>query len=478
MYTVLILEDHLAQRKALEECTENFIREFSKANSIAQKVNQRKSNHSGDDVEIYGVASLELARAILSEKQIDLILSDLYLQDGLGIELLKEVREKDKKIPFILLTGEPSIESAIEAIRLGANDYLQKPVDLDLLKNKILTQFETLSLRDENKYLRKKINQKERSEQLIGSTGGFREVLDKANQIATLDVTVLIEGESGTGKEMVANLLHENSFREAAPFLKVNCGALSKSLLESELFGAVRGAYTGSDKDRSGYFEAANTGSLFLDEIGEMDLESQVRLLRVLEDKKVTRVGSTKPISVDVRIIAATNKNLIEEVAKGSFREDLYYRLSVFKLRLPPLRERKEDIILLFNTFLVRLNEKYKKSVRGLTPELLSFLQHYSWPGNIRQFYNVLEGMVVLAKEDILTKADLPIEMTISNHSPKANHELSKNILTGYSLEEYEKAIIVENLKLYHNNRALTAKSLGISERSLYRKIKEYNLNT
>ena len=456
MSSILLLEDSVSQRKALVEFLSNL-------------------NIQKQKLEVYTAPSLELGRAILSEKKIDLILSDLILEDGNGIELLEEVKQKNPNTPFILITAEPTIETAIEAIRKGANDYLQKPIDLDLLKNKILNQIETINLRNENINLKIRLKQNFDTTNFIGATSGLHEILEKIRQIASVDVTVLIEGESGTGKEMIANLLHENSTRSKSPFLKVNCGALSKSILESELFGAVRGAYTGSEKDRSGYFEAADGGSLFLDEIGEMDLESQVRLLRVLEEKKITRVGSTKAIPIDVRIIAATNKNLLDEVRKGLFREDLYYRLSVVKLKLPPLRERKEDIVLLFNHFVVKLNEKYQKSVIGLSPELLSFMQYYSWPGNVRELHNVLEGMVVLAKEDILTKDDLPIEMLNSNYSLRTNNNLQKSIMTGYSLDDYTKAIIMENLKLYHNNRSLTAKALGISERTLYRKLDEYS---
>jgi transcriptional regulator with PAS, ATPase and Fis domain len=273
----------------------------------------------------------------------------------------------------------------------------------------------------------------------------------------------------------MANFIHQNSLRKDKPFLKINCGAIVKSLLESELFGVIKGAYTGADKDRPGIFEAASGGTIFLDEIGELDLESQVRLLRVIEEKTVIRVGSTKPIPVDVRIIAATNKNLLEEVEKGNFREDLYYRLAVAKITLPPLRERKEDIILLFNHFVVEFNEKYGKSVTKLSPEVLKFFQNYDWPGNIRQFRNVLESMVIMAKDDTLTKEDIPEEL-LKGPTPSTKKKLIDTIIPGITLEEYEKAIIQKNLEFTNGNREKTAELLGISQRTLYRKLNEYNL--
>jgi transcriptional regulator with PAS, ATPase and Fis domain len=329
-------------------------------------------------------------------------------------------------------------------------------------------------LQKENKELKRKLSEITTSEFIVGNSPAIRKVIEKAKQIAPTDITVLIEGESGTGKELLANFINQNSLRKDKPFLKINCGALVKSLIESELFGVVKGAYTGADKDRAGLFEAANGGTIFLDEIGELDLESQVRLLRVIEEKSVIRVGSTKPIPVDVRIIAATNKNLLKEVEKGNFREDLYYRLAVAKLVLPPLRERKEDIILLFNHFVVEFNEKYGKSITKLSPEVLKFFQNYDWPGNIRQFKNVLESMVILAQDDTLTINDLPEEL-LKGASPTAKRNLVDTIIPGITLEEYEKAIIQKNLEFTNGNREKTAELLGISSRTLYRKINEYN---
>lgn len=457
MALVLLVEDNASQRQALEE----FL---------------AKDKLFSHPLELYSAPDLEIARAVLKEKQVDLILSDLKLPDGTGIALVEEVRTYNAQIPFLILTGEPSIESAVEAIRKGANDYLLKPVDLTLLKKKIGSLLETLQLRVENQNLKKRIQENFSSKAIVGNSKALRNVIEKVKQVAPVDVTVLLEGESGTGKEMLANLIHESSARAKEIFVKVNCGALTKSLLESELFGAVRGAYTGAERDRQGYFESAHGGSIFLDEIGEMDMESQVRLLRVLEERKVTRVGSTKAIPVDVRIIAATNKNLLEEIERGNFREDLYYRLGVVKFKLPTLAERIEDLALLFNHFTLQFNDKYNRSVVKMSPELFSFCQAYPWPGNVREFANVLEGMVLLAQEDVLTLKDLPPDLQNFPNNKGKIPKLIKGMSPGFPIREYEKMVIAVNLKFFHGNREKTAKSLGIAERTLYRKIKEYNL--
>ena len=345
-------------------------------------------------------------------------------------------------------------------------------MDLTLLRKKVESLLETVSLKEENRRLRARLADTFSTSSVIGNAPPLKSVLERVNQVAPTDVTVLLEGESGTGKEKIANLIHENSRRKDRSFVKVNCGALTKSILESELFGVVKGAFTGADRDRTGLFEAAQGGTIFLDEIGEMDLESQVRLLRVIEEREVMRVGSTQAVPIDVRIIAATNRDLLDQVDTGEFREDLYYRLAVIRLELPPLRKRKEDIPLLFNYFVTEFNEKYMKSVTGLSPELLEFFQQYDWPGNIRQFRNVLEGMVVMATEDVLELKDLPGNIS---RTP-ARRNMSDEIKPGISMEDYEKAIIEKNLAHFGGNREQTAKALGISERTLYRKIKEYSL--
>ncbi len=456
MASFLVIEDNDAQRAALEE--------------YLNGLSTSKTPHT-----VYVAPDGELAHAVLKERPVDVIISDLMLPDTTGIDIVKRVRETAPDTPFLILTGQPSIETAIEAIRAGATDYLIKPVDFTLLRNKVEGFLENAALKAENRQLRARISETFRADNIIGNSSAIREVLEKLKQIAPADVTVLIEGESGTGKELIANLIHENSSRSDKPFIKVNCGALTKSILESELFGAMKGSYTGADKDRPGYFEAADGGTIFLDEIGEMDPESQVRLLRVLEEREVTRIGSTKAIPVDVRIITATNKNLLEEADRGNFREDLYYRLAVIKLFLPPLRERATDIPLLFNHFVTQFNDRYGKSVTKLAPELLSFFEAYDWPGNIREFRNILEGMVVLATDDILQKSDLSPELQ-SAPRRQNDRKLADSVIAGISFDAYEKAIIERNLKMNHGNREKTAQILGISERTLYRKIKEYEI--
>ncbi len=458
MSAVLILEDDPAQRAAVEE----YIRDIM----------PRKSGRPS--YEVYSAGEISVARTVFAQRHIDLIISDLMLPDGTGIDFLKEVRKLRPEVPFLMMTAQPSIESAVEAIRAGAADYLLKPVDLDTLREKAERLLENTWLREENRNLRNRLNNVFQLSRFIGNAPAVREILDKVKAVADTDVTVLIEGESGTGKELIAGMLHENSRRAKGPMIRVNCGALTKSILESELFGSVKGAFTGADKDRPGLFEAAHGGTIFLDEIGEMDPESQVRLLRVIESREVMRVGSSKAIPVDVRIVAATNKSLLTQTEDQEFREDLYYRLAVIKLHLPPLRERTEDIPLLFNQFIVEFNEKYGKSVTGLSPELLSFFQAYHWPGNIRQFRNVIEAMTVLARDDILQKADLPQDLTAVPR--KDGHRLSDSVIPGVRLEDYEKAIIEKNLQFCHGNRLKAAETMGISERTLYRKIKDFGL--
>ena len=449
MIRVLLIEDDPAQRSALEEYLSSL----------------------SEDISVIAVASVGDARKILESESFSLVVSDLFLPDDTGLNLLKEIRQ-NQDIPFLILTGQPTIETAVDAIKSGANDFLTKPVDLTLLRNKVESLLETVSLKEENRRLKARLADTFSTSSIIGNAPALKNVLERVHQVAPTDVTVLLEGESGTGKEKIANMIHENSKRKDRSFVKVNCGALTKSILESELFGAVKGAFTGADRDRTGLFEAAQGGTIFLDEIGEMDLESQVRLLRVIEEREVMRVGSTQAVPIDVRIIAATNRDLLERVDSGEFREDLYYRLAVIRLELPPLRKRKEDIPLLFNFFVTDFNEKYLKSVTSLSPELLEFFQQYDWPGNIRQFRNVLEGMVVMATEDTLELKDLPSNIS---RTPRKK-DVTDEIKAGISMEQYEKAIIAKNLSHFGGNREQTANALGISERTLYRKIKEYSL--
>ncbi len=454
MINLLVIEDDDAQRMALVE--------------YLSDIGGGKTYH------VYAAGEGAVAKTVLSDRQVDMVISDLMLPDTTGIDIVRYVRSSGKNIPFLILTGQPSIETAIDAIRAGANDYLLKPVDLEHLSLKIEQLVENVKLKEENKNLRARISDSFHSGKIIGNSPAIITIIDRVKQIAPSDVTVQIEGESGTGKELIANLIHELSSRSSGPFIRVNCGALTKTILESELFGTVKGAYTGADRDRPGYFEAANGGTIFLDEIGEMDLESQVRLLRVLEEKEVVRIGSTKARKIDVRVISATNRSLLQSVENGHFREDLFYRLAVIRMTLPPLRERKEDIPLLFNHFLVDFNEKYNKSVTSADSEVMSFFMNYNWPGNIRQFRNALEAMIVMTSEDILNIKDIPVDLTSININ--SDSKILNSIIPGVPLEQYEKFVIQKNLNINNGNREKTASVLGISERTMYRKIKDYNL--
>lgn len=456
MILIQLIEDDPVQRDALKEFVETTL-------SGREKVRVLENGSVKEAIQSYAARSPEIA----------IVLSDLKLPDGTGIDYLRYVREQNPDLPFIFLTGQPEIESAVEALQAGASDYLTKPVDLLHLQKKIESYLQSYRLEKENRSLRMRLSGLSGREKIIGNSPALLQVVERASQVAPTDVTVLIEGESGTGKELIAGFLHENSARAALPFIKVNCGALTKSILESELFGVTRGAFTGADRDRAGLFEAASGGTIFLDEIGEMDLESQVRLLRVIEDRTVTRLGSTRPIEVDVRIVAATNRDLLKEVDSGRFREDLYYRLAVIKIKLPPLRERADDIPLLFNHFVIQFNERYGKSVTTLSPDLLGFFKNYDWPGNIRQFRNVIEAMVILARDDVLTKADLPEEIL---RAPSGHRNLVDTIIPGISMDDYEKAIIEKNLSFASGKRDRTASLLGISERTLYRKLQRFGL--
>ena len=471
---LLIIEDNEAQREALEEfCSQLSLPEFSESIHFTYK--------------IYTAADLSQGIHILQNHNINLILSDLFLPDGTGIELLHKLKKQNKTyIPCIILTAGPSIKTAVDAIQNGAKDYISKPVDFQLLSHKIKEILETEHLREENQALRDRLQQenKNKKSKVLGNSPTIRKIYQKIKQIASTDVTVLLEGESGTGKQVFANLIYETSTRKNQKFIQVNCGALTKTLLEAELFGVVKGAYTGAHQSRAGYLESANGGTIFLDEIGEMDLESQVRLLRCIEERQVVRVGSTSPIDIDIRIIAATNQDLLQRITEGKFREDLYYRLGVMKITLPRLRDRREDIPLLFNAFVIEFNEKYNKSITTLSVPLLNFFKNYHWPGNIREFRNTLESMVILAKEDILDFDDLPMELkTASQNGRKVgvinyhNKNLKNSIIPKIPLKEYEKAIIERNLKLFSYNKTRTAEILGISSRNIYRKIKDYELD-
>ncbi len=428
----------------------------------------------------------------------DVIITDLMLQkqDG-GLEILKTVKQQSEETEVIVVTGHSSVEVAVEAMRQGAFNYLQKPLDLKQLRTITEKAAESSRLRRVNRELKQRLDEKFGFSGVIGSSPQMLAVIERLKRIAPTDATVLIQGETGTGKELFAQSVHQNSLRKNKPFVALNCGALSESILESELFGHVKGAFTDASSDRLGKFEYASGGTLFLDEVGDMPMPTQIKLLRVLENGEVTRVGSNNTIKVNVRLISATNRNLEEAVANGTFRQDLYHRLKVVTIRIPPLRERKTDIPVLLDYFLKQFSKRYGKTFRGVTPAARKTLFGFAWPGNVRQLRNAAESMLVVDYDNMIDIDDLPeevggvltlqesVDITSSNITSQANSEnwpgpsedgRGLHELIGKPLTEIERLFITETLQSTGGNREETAKLLGIGERTLYRKIKEYGL--
>jgi DNA-binding NtrC family response regulator len=400
-----------------------------------------------------------------------LVITDLKLPDMNGLEVLKKVKERSPETEVVVMTAYATIETAVNAIKGGAYDYLTKPVEKERLLLLIDKALERQYLSQENQRLRESLKVKNRFEEMIGKSDSLRKIYETINQVVESDATVLITGESGTGKELVARAIHQRSGRRDQPFITVNCGALPETLFESELFGYEKGAFTGAVSSKMGRFELADGGVLFLDEIGELNLKSQVDFLRVLETREFRRLGGTRLVHVNVRFIAATNRNLIEAVENKTFREDLYYRINVVQIHLPPLRDRKEDIPLLAEYFLREYASIYQRAEQTLSPETLRLLVNYSWPGNIRQVKNVIERAVIMVRDRILLPEHLPAE--IQNASEK---EKTFNLFVGKSLEEIEKEVIERTLREVTHHRERAAKILGISTRALHYKIKSYGI--
>jgi two-component system response regulator HydG len=401
----------------------------------------------------------------------DLVLTDLVMRDLSGIDLVRRVKARSPETEVIVMTGYPSYETALEAMNEGAYDYLNKPIDLNILRAKMRKALEKQRLVRSNVELRRELDKKYGFEGIIGSSEPMQAIFDVLRQVAPSNATVLVVGESGTGKELVARALHANSSRRGNRFLPLSCAALSDTLLESELFGYERGAFTGADRTHKGRFEVADGGTLFLDEIGDLPLPVQVKLLRVIEYGEVFRVGSNDPIRVDVRLVAATHKDLLQLVKEGKFREDLYYRLKVVTLELPPLRDRLEDLPLLVQSFLQEFASMYGKKVPEVTPGAMELLYDYSWPGNVRELRNCVESVVVLDRDGRIDVEDIPRYVR-----PPASSEPGSAV-SGVNLEEGEKERIRKALALCEGNREKASKMLGIGERTLYRKIKRFGLS-
>jgi two-component system response regulator HydG len=418
------------------------------------------------------------ATSLLESTTFEIVVTDLKMPDGGGLEVLAKAKELQPDAEVILVTGHGTIESAVEAMQRGAFNYLLKPLDLKQLRAVVENASRSQYLRRANAELHRRLDERFGFEGVIGNSPQMHEVVARLQRIAPTDATVLIQGETGTGKELVAKAIHQNSPRKKRPFVALNCAALSEHILESELFGHVRGAFTDASSDRQGKFEYADGGTMFLDEVGDMPIPTQIKLLRVLESGEITRVGSNDPVKVNVRILSATNRDLEKAIADGSFREDLYHRLKVVTIRLPRLVDRREDIPLLLDYFIKEHSKRHQKMIRGISVRARQALLHYDWPGNVRQLRNVIESMVVVDYDEVLDVDDLPTEVApVTEDMEVVVERDGLNELVGKPISEIEKLFIGETLKATGGNREEAAGMLGIGERTLYRKIKEYGLS-
>jgi len=446
-FRILVVDDEPAQR----ELVGGFLRKH------------------GFDVAEAGGGREAVAR--VKQEPFDLVLTDQRMPDLSGIEVLEAVRSTSPETAVVIITAYGTIETAVRAVKAGAADYLTKPLNLDDLLHRIHRVRERQRLVAENRELREALTERHRVEGIIGDSGRMQEVLSLVRRVAPSDATVLIRGESGTGKELIARALHFASPRAAGPLVKVNCAALAESLLEAELFGHEKGAFTGAVASRKGRFELADGGSIFLDEIGDLPPHLQVKLLRVLQEREFERVGSSRPIKVDVRLLAATHRDLEALVREGRFREDLYYRINVVTIMLPPRRERREDLPPLIEHFLRAFAGKNSKSVRGLTREAREALLRYDYPGNIRELENLIERAVVLTRDDVIGAEDLPLTL----ETPASGSGEEAGLIA--AVEGLERRMIREALAKADGTQTRAAELLGISERVLRYKLKKYGLS-
>ncbi len=411
------------------------------------------------------------ALEILEKEEVDVAVCDLRLPDISGMEVLRATRSLTPPPVVLLLTAYGTIESAVEALKAGALNYLTKPVNLAELRIQVARAMEHQRLVKENVALRRQLSDRTGFDEIVGESPEIRSLIEQLRIVSDTAATVLIEGESGTGKELVARAIHKNSRRASKPFIPIHCGALCETLVESELFGYERGAFTGAVAKKAGLIELADGGTLFLDEIGEIPLATQVKLLRVLETHEFMRVGGTEPRRVDIRVIAATNRNLQEEVEEGRFREDLYYRLNVVKITVPPLRMRRSDIPLLVSHFLREFAKEHGRGEISLSQEALQKLQSYHWPGNVRQLRNVVETLVIFAQSPVIGVNDLPAEF-------QAMPPERLEVPLGIPLDELERQAIIRTLQATSGNRTKAASLLGISRRTLIRRLKELGIES
>ncbi|GJQ60125.1 MAG: sigma-54-dependent Fis family transcriptional regulator [Candidatus Scalindua sp. AMX11] len=402
----------------------------------------------------------------------DIVITDMKLPDIGGFTIIEEIKRKDANTSVVMITAYSSIQTAIDAMKKGADHYLTKPVNIDELELILGRIWEKQLLILQNRELKQKLDEKYNFHGLIGDTTEMQQIFKTISEIAPTTATVLIYGATGTGKELIANAIHHNSDRKEKSFVALHCASLSEGVLESELFGHEKGAFTGAMSQRRGRFELADGGSLFLDEIGELSSHVQIKLLRVLETGCFERVGGENSLNTDVRIIAATNKDLEKEVEKGTFREDLYYRLNVINLLIPPLKERRDDIALLADCFLIKYSKKNKKNIKGFLPQTMRLLNSYDWPGNVRELENIVERAVVMAKKDLIEPDNLPSKISLS--VKQANRDVF-SIPFGTSLRDAERKIITETLQATNGSKSKAAKILGISTRKIEYKHKEWS---
>ena len=399
---------------------------------------------------------------------------DIRMLKVSGLEALAEIKRFNPAIPVIIMTAYASVETAVKALKEGAYDYLTKPLDFDELKLTIERAMEHSRLKEENRHLRESLATQFNSQNLIGHSPAMTRLIETMVQVAPSEATVLITGESGTGKEMIAGAIHFNSLRKNGPFVKINCAAITETLLESELFGHEKGAFTGAEKRKEGKFRQAEGGTLFLDEVSEMSPAMQVKLLRVLQEREITRVGGDDVIKVDVRVIAATNKDLMREIEARRFRDDLYYRLNVVTLNVPPLRERREDIPLIARHFLTLFAKKNHKSIKGFTPQAMDRLLKYNWPGNVRELMNAVERGVVLSRSEYLGEEEFAL---VLRTEPQEEETPAQQIGAAEpSLESVEKETILKALETASGNKSEAARRLGITRRTLHLKLKKYGM--
>ena len=427
-----------------------------------------------EDYETAKASDGQSAIKAVEEGFYDLVLMDIRMARMGGIEALEKIKTLNPEIPIIMMTAYSSVATAVQAMKSGAFDYLTKPLDIDELILLVRKALQHTRLEKENMFLKEQLGNRFDFSNIIGRSTAMQKMLETVALVAPTEATVLIQGESGTGKELVANAIHQNSPRNSQPLIKINCAALPETLLESELFGHEKGAYTGATGARKGRFQLAHKGTIFLDEIAEMPLALQPKILRVLQEREFEPIGSSKTIKVDTRIITATNRDLQDEIQAGRFREDLYYRINVVSITAPALRDRRDDIPLLADYFLKRFSDKNKKSINRFSPRAMDLLMRYDWPGNIRELENAVERAVIMTRGHSIAPEELPGNL----RRPDVENEVEA---TGppaqVSLKQAEKEIILNTLKETGGNRTHTAKILGISRRTLQLKLKEYGVN-